>query len=112
MATVTNLNIKLQEGSDNTLYATWDFKESSPPPGGGGSSGGGGGGGGSVRAGSIVTVKSGARWYNGVAIASFVFSRQWVVLEVTGDRAVLNRDTAGQFAIMSPIHVNNLNVVG
>lgn len=110
MATVTNLNIKLQEGSDNTLYATWDFKESSPPPGGGGSSGGGGGG--SVRPGSIVTVKSGATWYNGVAIASFVFSRQWIVLEVNGDRAVLNRDTGGQFAIMSPISVNNLNVVG
>lgn len=109
MATVTNLKIKLQEGSDNTLYATWDFKESSPPPGGGGSSGGGGGG--SVRPGSVVTVKSGARWYNGVGIASFVFGRQWIVLEVRGDRAVINKDTAGQFAIMSAIHVNNLNVI-
>lgn len=109
MATVTNLQIKLQEGSDNTLYATWSFKESSPPPGGGGSSGGGGGG--SVRAGSVVTVKPGSRWYNGVAIASFVFNLQWIVLEVNGDRAVLNRDTGGQFAIMSPISVNNLNVI-
>lgn len=109
MATVTDLQIKLQEGSEDTLYATWSFKESSPPPGGGGSSGGGGGG--SVKAGSVVTVKNGAVWYNGVGIASFVFSRQWIVLEVRGNRAVLNRDTAGQFAIMSAIDVKYLNVV-
>lgn len=111
MATVTNLQIKLQEGSDNTLYATWEFKESPPPAGGGGSSGGGGGGGGTVRPGAVVTVNRGAVWYNGVGIAPFVFDRQWIVLEVRGDRVVLNKDTGGVFAIMSAISSRYLTVV-
>lgn len=104
MAQVSNLAIKFQTGSDNTVYSTWDFKEST--------SAGGGGGGGAVTAGAKVTVKQGSTWYNGVGIASFVFSYQWIVLEVRGDRAVINRSTDGAYAIMSPIHVNNLNVVG
>lgn len=108
MATVTNLKISLQNNTEYTLYASWEFKESSPPSGGGG---GGGGGGAAVRAGSIVTVKRGAKWYNGVGIADFVFTKQWIVLEVHGDRAIINKSTDGAFAIMSPINVNSLNVV-
>lgn len=105
MATVTNLKISLQNNTEYTLYASWEFKESSPP------SGGGGGGGGSVKVGSVVTVKPGSKWYNGVGISDFVFSKQWIVLEVHGDRAIINKSTDGAFAIMSPIHVNSLNVV-
>ena len=103
---VTNLKIGLQDGTENTLYATWDFTESknsseSPSSGGGGS----------VKAGSVVKVKSGAKWYNGVSIGSFVFNLQWIVYEVKGDRAIINKDTTGAYAIMSPINVNNLTVV-
>lgn len=106
--TVTNLQIALQEGSDNTVYATWEFKNTTPPkPGGGG-----GGSGGSVRVGSIVKVKPGSKWYNGVGIASYVFNEEWVVYEVRGDRAVLNWNRAHTDWIMSPININSLQVVG
>lgn len=107
MASVTKLKIQLQIGSENTLFASWEFKESSPPSGGGGS----GGSGGPVKSGSVVTIKPGSKWYNGASIADFVYSKQWVVLEVNGDRAVLNKSTDGSFAIMSPINVGSLNVV-
>lgn len=108
MAKVSNLTIGFQTGSNSTLYASWSF---TPPAQPAAPSGGGSAGSGNIKAGSVVTVKQGATWYNGVAIASFVFGREWIVLERTGDRVVLHKDTGGQFGIMSPIHVNNLNFV-
>lgn len=108
MAQVSNLTIKPQSGSDTTVFATWEFNENTSGAGGGGSSPINR----AIQAGDTVTVNSGAVWYNGVGIASFVFSRQWIVLEVRGDRAVLNRDTAGQFAIMSAIKTSYLTLVG
>lgn len=104
MATVTNLKVALQIGSTNTLFATWDFKATSPSTGGGSSSG-------KIKPGSIVKVKSGAKWYNGARIASFVFDKQWIVYEVKGNRVVINKSTDGSHRIMSPIHANNLTLV-
>lgn len=100
MAKVTDLIVKFQTGSSNTLYATWNFNDtvtntvqSS----------------GVIKVGDWVTIKSGARWYNGVAIDGWVFGQEWQVYEVIGDRAVLNRNRSGSNAIMSPINVANLN---
>ena len=97
------MKIQLQAGTDNTLFATWTFDEytkhttttttTSK---------------GSVKVGSWVTVKSGATWYNGVGIPSFVFSNTWKVVELIGSRAVINESKSGGHKIMSPIHVNNL----
>lgn len=118
---VTSLRISLQEGTDNTAYATWEFSNNTPlkpsgggSSGGGGSGGGGGGGGGgtSVRVGSIVKVKPGSRWYNGASIDSFIFNDRWIVYEISGSRAVIHYNRDRTHAIMSPIHVNNLEVVG
>lgn len=111
MASVTNLKIKLQLGSENTLFASWTFKESTPPSGGGGGGGGGGGSTIPVKPGSVVTVKRGSKWYNGANISEFVYSKHWIVLEVIGDRAVIHKSTDGVYAIMSPINVNNLTVL-
>ena len=105
MARVSDLSIKLQTGSSNTVYASWKFHDPTPSSGG---SGGGGGTSGSVSTGSLVTIKSGATWYNGVAIDSWVFSYKWYVYELIGDRAVLNANESGSNHIMSPINVNNL----
>lgn len=105
MATVANLKISLQSGTENTLFATWSFKATSPSTGSGSS------GSGKVKVGSIVKVKPGAKWYNGVTIPSFVFDKQWIVYEVKGSRIVINKSTDGTHRIMSPIHVNNLTVV-
>lgn len=101
MPNVSNLKIKLQTGSNNLHYATWDFTETYKKTVTTSS-------GGSVRVGDWVTIKSGATWYNGVGIDSWVFNYSWKVYEVRGDRAVLNENGQGNY-IMSPIHVGNLN---
>ena len=60
----------------------------------GGSSGGSGstsnpGTGGTIVKGSVVRVKQGAKDYNGGGLASFVYTRDHVVSEVSGDRCVI-----------------------
>lgn len=99
MAKVKNLTIKQQASSDG-LIATWEFdqpKHVSTTT----SSG-------DIRKGDWVKVKSGSKWYNGVSIASFVFNEEWQVIEVRGDRAVIDKNRSGSNSICSPINVNNL----
>lgn len=95
MVTVKNLTIKKQTGSDSH-YASWSFDggtvTTNP----------------SIKAGSIVSIKAGSKYYNGVAIPSWVMSDRWYVVQVTGDRAVLGRNASGTHNIQSPINVNNL----
>ena len=95
MVTVKNLTIKKQTGSDSH-YASWSFDggtvTTNP----------------SIKAGSLVSIKAGSRYYNGVAIPSWVMSDRWYVVQVTGDRAVLGRNVSGTHNIQSPINVNNL----
>ena len=97
MPAVSNLKIQLQGGTSNTYYATWDFDEGSKITTAT-----------SLVAGSLVTIKAGATYYNGVAIPSWVSSQQWYLTEVRGDRAVLGRNKSGTNNIMSPINVANL----
>ena len=49
----------------------------------------GSGAGGTIKAGSVVRVKQGAKTYTGGGLASFVYSRDHVVSELNGDRAVI-----------------------
>ena len=100
MPRVSSLQIKLQSGTENTYYATWDFKEETKTSYTTVSS---------IRVGSLVTIKSGARYYNGVSIPSWVLNDRWYVTQVRGDRAVLGRNQSGSHNIRSPINVNNLN---
>lgn len=103
MAKVSNLKIALQGSSGSTVYASWTFKDPTQS-----SSSSSGGSGGTVSVGSWARVKQGSTWYNGAAIPSFVYNYKWKVIEVTGDRAVLNDSDSGGFRIMSPIKVGNL----
>ena len=66
---------------------------------------------GTVKMGDLVTI-TGSTYYNGKAIPSWVKKLCWYVYEVSGDRAVINRDESGRYAIMSPIKVSALSVVG
>lgn len=100
MANVKNLRIAQQPGSDNTMYATWQFNSTVTVT----SS--------SVKVGSWVTVKSGSKWYNGVTVPSFVYSEEWKVIQISGDRVVINENRSGSYHIMSAISSKNLNVVG
>ena len=66
---------------------------------------------GTVKMGNLVTI-TGSTYYTGKAIPSWVRKLRWYVYEVSGDRAVINRDESGRYAIMSPIKVSALSVVG
>lgn len=96
MAKVSNLTIKLQNGTDSTYYASWDFTETTKTTTS------------SIKAGNLVSIKSGATYYNGVAIPDWVASQKWYVSEVKGDRAVLGKNQSGTNNINSPINVKNL----
>lgn len=99
---VKNLVLDLQTGTDNTYYASWDAPTTTVTTTTTSS------GSGSIRKGGLVSIKSGATYYNGVAIPDWVMSQKWYILEISGTRAVINKNESGTNAIMSPIHVNNL----
>lgn len=104
MPKVSNLIIKLQTGTDGTYYASWDFKEdvkndTSKPS----SSS-------SIKPGVLVTIKSGAKYYNGVSMPSWVMSDKWKVVQVSGDRAVLGKNASGTHDIQSPVNVKYLTL--
>lgn len=100
MPSVSNLSIKRQTGSD-THYATWSFDGAMNIVTVKGSAGG-------VDVGSLVSIRDGATYYNGVDIPDWVMEQRWYVLQITGDRAVINENEDGSHHIMSPINVEDL----
>lgn len=90
----------IQNETSDKFYVVWHFPTTYSAPSTSVST--------SVRVGSVVSVKRGSTWYNGASIPSFVYSKQWKVIEVRGDRAVLGRSTDGVYNIISPIRVSNL----
>ena len=66
---------------------------------------------GSIKVGDLVTI-TGSTYYGGKSIPGWVKKLRWYVVEVSGDRAVINKDESGRYAIMSPIKVSALSVVG
>lgn len=102
MPSVSNLKLALQTGTDSTYYATWDFKETITKKTTTTSSNG-------IASGDWVTIISGATYYNGVAIPSWVMSDTWKVIQVTnGDRAVLGANKSGKNNICSAISTKYL----
>ena len=66
---------------------------------------------GTIKAGDLVTI-TGSTYYNGKTIPSWVKKLRWYVVEVSGDRAVINKDESGKYAIMSPVKTSSLAVAG
>lgn len=99
MAKVTNLTIALQNDSDNTYFATWEFGEKATTT--TTTSG--------VKKGSLVSIKSGATWYNGASIPSWVTSQKWYIVQINGDRAVLGQNESKTNNITSPINTKYLS---
>ena len=64
---------------------------------------------GTIKTGDLVTI-TGSTYYNGKAIPSWVKKLRWYVVEVSGDRAVINKDESGRYAIMSPVKTPALAV--
>lgn len=97
MASVTKLSIALQNNSDNTYYATWDFGESTTTSTSG------------VKKGGLVSIKSGATYYNGTYIPDWVMNDKWYIVQVKGDRAVLGQNLKKTKNIQSPINTKYLS---
>lgn len=97
---VSNLKVALQNDTDSTLFASWEFKTGTSTSTSTSK----------AKVGDKVRIKSGAKWYNGSSIPSWVMSKEWIVYEVSGNRAVINKSSDGAYSIMSPINVNDLTV--
>lgn len=63
-----------------------------------------------IKAGDLVSIKSGAKYYNGKSVPSWVQTQKWYVDSVKGDRAVINKSENGKSAINSPINVLYLTI--
>lgn len=65
-----------------------------------------------IKKGSIVSIASGARYYSGSAVPSWVIAKQWIVsADPKGDRAVIDKSVDGKHSICSPISTKYLTVV-
>lgn len=62
-----------------------------------------------IKVGDLVTI-TGSTYYNGKSIPDWVKKLRWYVVEVSGDRAVINKDESGRYAIMSPVKTSALAV--
>lgn len=67
-----------------------------------------------VKVGSLVSINKGAKYYSGTSIPNWVSKRNWYVYSAPEgkDRIVLNVSEDGRYKIMSPIHRNDVTVVG
>ena len=61
-----------------------------------------------IKAGSIVSIKPNAKYYNGKDVPDWVNNRKWIVESVSGDRAVIDKSVDGKHSIKSPINVSYL----
>lgn len=66
-----------------------------------------------IKANDIVTINSDkATYYDGkTAVPAWVRKKQWIVKQVSGDRAVIDKSVDGENAICSPINTKYLTVV-
>lgn len=67
----------------------------------------------SIKKGDVVTIAEGATYYDGVKkVPAWVRKKKWIVKEVSGDRAVIDKSQDGKNAICSPINTKYLTVDG
>lgn len=64
----------------------------------------------SIKKGDLVSVKSGAKYYNGKAIPNWVVNTKWYVASVSGDRVVIDKSEDGKYSINSPVKATYLTV--
>jgi N-acetylmuramoyl-L-alanine amidase CwlA len=64
----------------------------------------------SIKKGDLVSIKKGAKYYNGKAIPKWVLNNKWYVASISGDRAIIDKSEDGKSAICSPINASYLTV--
>ncbi|MDR2531550.1 MAG: N-acetylmuramoyl-L-alanine amidase [Oscillospiraceae bacterium] len=67
--------------------------------------------GGTIKRGDTVRIAANATYFNGGNIPAWVRNQNWIVASVSGDRAVIDRNTAGTNSINSPINTRFLTAV-
>lgn len=65
----------------------------------------------SFKTGDLVSIKSGARYYNGGGIPNWVVAEKWYISYISGDRAVLGQNEAKNRNIQSPINTKDITLV-
>lgn len=63
------------------------------------------------KVGDLVQINSGAKYYNGTAIPTWVMGDKWYVVFVNGDRVVLGQNKSKTRNIQSPVNSNDLKIV-
>lgn len=64
-----------------------------------------------VEVGDLVRIVEGATYYSGKKIPGWVKKLSWYVRILKGDRAVIDKDKDGLYAICSPVNISFLEVV-
>jgi hypothetical protein len=64
-----------------------------------------------IKAGDVVKLANNAVYFGGKNIPSWVKNQNWIVASISGNRAVINKNTAGTSAINSPVDVKFLSLV-
>ena len=64
-----------------------------------------------IKVGDVVSIVNNATYYNGESIPTWVIKKQWIVREVSGNRAVIDKSTDGKNAINSPVNVKYLKPI-
>lgn len=63
----------------------------------------------SLQVGDKVKIKSGAKYYGtSISIPNFVINDVWIILSISGDRVVINKNASGTMKIMSPINAADI----
>lgn len=61
-----------------------------------------------LAVGDVVSIANNATYYGGQAIPDWVKNQRWIVLDIQGDRIVIDKSENGKHSIMSPIHKKHL----
>jgi len=64
-----------------------------------------------IDKGDLVKI-TGTKYYNGKTIPGWVKNKNWYVHSLKGDRVVINESEDGKYAIMSPVNIKDLALVG
>ena len=64
-----------------------------------------------IKAGDLVKIRGGARWYSGSTIKASVLKKNWYVVQNKGGRVVLGMSEDERSNIQSPIHEEDVELV-
>lgn len=65
-----------------------------------------------IKVGSIVKIKDGAYVYNSTRkLQSWVYPLEWVVLQIKGERVVIDKSADGKHSIETPVDIDDLTLI-